>query len=176
MEEVARHAVIRARHITQHHGIAKVDSSSMPCPTSFAFSRAEPGCARRVWRALGRIIKTPKLIIPSEGRTFPETCMPASRRCRPRQPSPPTRPPHARAILLVMNNFNKAESRGQEGDPESWPRSVAVLVRQVLFALREVEKGGWAHLEQIAGVRRSLQAEYRRQRPADREFGSGADL
>jgi hypothetical protein len=79
-------------------------------------------------------------------------------------------------ILAVMNKLNTPDSRAHEGAPESWPRSVAVLVRQVLFALREVEKGGWAHLEQIAGVRKSLQREYQRQRPNDAEFVEGADL
>lgn len=75
-----------------------------------------------------------------------------------------------RVILVAMNNFPNTDSREHEGTPESWPRSVAVLVRQVFFALREVEKGGWAHLEQIAGVRKSLQREYHRQRPNDSEF------
>ena len=69
-----------------------------------------------------------------------------------------------------MNNSSQRDSRSHEGDPELWPRSVALLVRQVLFALREVEKGGWAHLGQIAGVRTALEKESRRQRPDDQEF------
>jgi hypothetical protein len=69
-----------------------------------------------------------------------------------------------------MNHFNKGDSRSHEGDQELWPRSVALLVRQVIFALREAEKGGWAHLGQIAGARTALEKEYQRQRPDDTEF------
>jgi hypothetical protein len=70
-----------------------------------------------------------------------------------------------------MNNLTNIDSRSHEGDQEPWPASVALLVRQVLFALPEVEKGGWAHLDQIAGARTALEREYKRHRPDNTEFG-----
>lgn len=68
--------VIRARHIVEHRGIARLDPT-VPCPTHFALSRVSPRCAQQVGRMLARILRNPQLIVPCEGRWFPRTGWPA---------------------------------------------------------------------------------------------------
>jgi hypothetical protein len=73
----ANNVVIRARHVIQHRGMARLDRS-VPCPMSFTFPRAEPGYSRRVGQVLARILKNPRLLIPDDARKFPRTGWPAT--------------------------------------------------------------------------------------------------